>query len=209
MKILHLDSSMNGQQSVSRHVSQAIVEALIAKCSNEDHEVVYRDLDANRLQYLTIEEMSLIRNGVESTTPLSSVLLNKIAQIESVIEEFLSCDALVIGAPMYNHTIPATLHVWIDWICQPGKTFKYTQKGPQGLVSQKPIYVASSRGGFYSTPEMIKYDQQEVYLTSIFELLGLNQVIIFRAEGTGIPELKQQALINVEKDIQAHFYSAT
>ena len=86
------------------------------------------------------------------------------------------------------------LHAWIDLICQAGKPFRYPPQWPEGLIPAKPLYIASSRGGIYSTPETLPFDQQEVYLCSIFALVGLTDVAIFRAEGVGLPDRRDSAM---------------
>lgn len=203
MNILHLDSSMMSDSSVSSQISAAIVEHLMASLPHEQHQVVYRDLYANPPSLLTYEAMTAVRSGQEDV--LDTGTHQVVAEIQQAIDELFACDVLVIGAPMYNHTIPTVLHAWIDLICQAGKTFRYTPQGPEGLIPAKPLYIASSRGGVYSTPETLPFDQQEVYLCSIFALAGLTDVTIFRAEGVGLPERRNSAMQAVLLQIQDHF----
>ena len=112
MTILHIDSSINGENSASRTVSHSIVEQL--KSAQWGEEVVYRDLASNPLSHLTLDAFA----------------------DTSVLDEFLAADTIVIGAPMYNFTLPSQLKAWIDRILIAGKTFRYTADGPEGLAGR-------------------------------------------------------------------------
>lgn len=90
---------------------------------------------------------------------------------------------VVIGAPMYNFTIPSQLKTWIDTLLIPGRTFEYTERGPRGLTGGKRIIIASSRGGKYSSGEMAALDHQEAYLRNVFRFIGITGVEFVRAEG--------------------------
>ena len=123
MTILHLDSSITGEASVSRQLSAAIVDQLTAR--DPDAGVVRRDLVA---------------------TPLSHLTLGGSGDAD-VLDEFLAADTVVIGAPMYNFSVASQLMAWIDRIAVAGKTFRYTESGPEGLAGGKRVIVAISRGG--------------------------------------------------------------
>ncbi|NCT67224.1 MAG: FMN-dependent NADH-azoreductase [Rhodanobacteraceae bacterium] len=179
MKILHLDSSALGARSVSRELSQAIVAAW--RRLRPDATVSYRDLAANPLPHWTP-----VADAADPAARLAS----------EVLDEFLAADVVVIGAPMYNFSIPSTLKAWIDRIAVAGKTFRYTATGPEGLAGDKRVIVASARGGYYGagTPGAAA-DYQEAYLRQVFGFLGIDQVTFVRAEGVNIgPEQREQAL---------------
>src|SRR5688572_7084094 len=123
MTILHIDSSITGEGSVSRTISQAVVQRLVA--GDPGATVVRRDLAADPLPHLTLEAYG------DST----------------VLDEFLTTQTVVIGAPMYNFSLPSQLKAWLDRILVSGKTFRYTAEGPEGLAGGKRVIVALARGG--------------------------------------------------------------
>ena len=115
---------------------------------------------------------------------------------EALVSQFLAADVIVVGAPLYNFSIPSQLKAWIDRVAQVGRTFKYTEKGPQGLAGGKTVIVASSRGGVYSTSEGGRaMEHQESYLQTVFGFFGITDVRFVRAEGVAMGEAaKAQAL---------------
>jgi FMN-dependent NADH-azoreductase len=118
---------------------------------------------------------------------------------EEAIGDIQDADILVIGAPMYNFSIHSTLKAWIDHVVRSGITFRYAEKGPEGLVKKgKKVYVAVSTGGIYSEGPMKQADFIEPYLRFILGFIGLNDIEFVRAEGLAIPDLKDHA---VEKAI--------
>jgi FMN-dependent NADH-azoreductase len=177
MKLLHLDASALGANSVTRELSAAIVARW--KDAVPGVAVEYRDLDANPLPHLTGDVLS----GA-----------NAIAQAEGgrLLEQFLSSDVIVIGAPMYNFGIPSTLKAWIDRIAVAGKTFRYTETGPEGLAGGRKVIVASGRGGIHGNGPA---DFQENYLRQVFNFLGITDVKFVRAEGVAYsPQHRADAL---------------
>lgn len=177
MKLLHLDASALGANSVTRELSAAIVARW--KDAVPGLAVEYRDLDANPLPHLTGDVLS----GA-----------NAIAQAEGgrLLEQFLSSDVVVIGAPMYNFGIPSTLKAWIDRVAVAGKTFRYTETGPEGLAGGRKVIVASGRGGIYGNGPA---DFQENYLRQVFSFLGITDVEFVRAEGVAYsPQHRADAL---------------
>ena len=114
----------------------------------------------------------------------------------AALAEFLAADTIVIGCPMYNFAIPSQLKAWVDRVLVAGKTFRYTDKGPEGLAGGKRVIVAASRGGFYSegTPHAA-YEHQTSYLRVVFGFMGITNVEIIAAEGiaTG-PDQREKAL---------------
>jgi FMN-dependent NADH-azoreductase len=155
MKLLHLDSSVLGPLSVSRQVSAAIVERL--KKANPRLDVTYRDLTATPLAHLSGSHLA----AGQGATPDAS-LQDDIAAGQAVLEEFLAADIVVLGAPMYNFTIPSQLKAWIDRILVAGKTFKYSAAGVEGLAGNKRVIVAISRGGFYGAGTPFAVGERDV-----------------------------------------------
>jgi FMN-dependent NADH-azoreductase len=190
MKLLHIDSSVLGPNSVSRRVSAAIVDRL--QKATPDLNVTYRDLTATPLAHLSGSHLAAAQGAV----PEAVALQQDIAAGQTVLEEFLAADIVVIGAPMYNFTIPSQLKAWIDRILVSGKTFKYSAQGVQGLAGNKRVIIAISRGGFYGagTPSAAA-EHLETYLHSVFSFIGIANPEIIVAEGVQIgPEQREKAL---------------
>jgi FMN-dependent NADH-azoreductase len=183
MRLLHVDSSILGAQSVSRTLSAEIVEA--QRQLNPGLKVVYRDLAADALQHIT--GAHLVAAAKPGKAELPAPLQNDLAQGRAALEEFLAADIVVVGAPMYNFTVPSQLKAWIDRLAVAGKTFRYGTNGPEGLAGGKKLVVASSRGGVYgvSTPAAA-LDHQETYLRAVFQFLGIIDITFIRAEGVAI-----------------------
>ena len=171
MTILHIDSSISGENSASRAISSSIVDKL--KRGRPDRTVTYRDLAAEPIPHLTLDAFA----------------------DTSVLDEFLSSDTLVIGAPMYNFGIPSQLKAWIDRIAIAGKTFRYTENGPEGLAGGKRVIVALARGGFYGEGSpAADFEFVERYLRAAFNFLGIEPEFVL-AEGLAVsPEQRQQSI---------------
>ena len=199
MQLLHIDSAITGEQSVSRELTKRIVAAW--KAGHANTTVQYLDLAAQAPAHFTADAMGF-RTGQEAST---DVQRTENALSEAQVSQFLAADVIVIGAPLYNFTIPSQLKAWIDRVAQIGRTFKYTDKGPVGLAGGKTVIVASSRGGVYSTSEGGQaMEHQESYLKVVFGFFGITDVRFVRAEGVGMgPDAKALAFANADKDIAA------
>ena len=194
MKLLHLDSSVLGPHSVSRQVSAAIVERL--RKATPGLEVVYRDLTLTPLAHLTGFHLAAGQGAAAEPN-----LRDDIAAGQAVLDEFLAADIVVIGAPMYNFTIPSQLKAWIDRVLVAGKTFKYGSEGVQGLAGHKRIIVAISRGGFYGagTPAAVG-EHLETYLRWVFGFIGVTNLEFISADGIQVgPEHREKAVAGALK----------
>ncbi len=181
MKLLHVDSSILGQGSVSRTLSAEIAAA--QRALHPGLEVSYRDLAAAPIGHLNGAHLAAAQGAV----PADAVIEKEIALGAAMLDEFLASDIVVVGAPMYNFSVPSQLKAWIDRLAVAGKTFRYTPEGPQGLAGGKKVIVASARGGFYG-PETPRagLDHQESYLRAIFGFFGITDVSFVRAEGVAL-----------------------
>jgi FMN-dependent NADH-azoreductase len=194
MKLLHLDSSVLGPHSVSRQVSAAIVERL--RASSPGLEITYRDLTAAPLAHLSGSHLAA-GQGVTPATGLQA----DIDAGQTALAEFLESDIVVLGAPMYNFTIPSQLKAWIDRILVAGKTFKYGAQGVEGLAGNKRIIVAISRGGFYGpgTPAAVG-EHLETYLRWVFGFIGIQNPEFISADGIQVgPEHREKAVASALK----------
>lgn len=188
MNLLHIDSAITGAGSVSRRVSAALVAA--ARAADPALHVTYRDLDAEPVPHLDSGAVGKLRGGEDAAADDAGVALNR-----ALIEEFLAADIVVIGAPMYNFSVPSQLKAWIDRIAVPGRTFRYTESGPEGLAGGKKVFVASSRGGVYSDGPAAAADFQEPFLRQVLAFFGIDDVTFVRAEGVGLgPDSARAAL---------------
>jgi FMN-dependent NADH-azoreductase len=106
----------------------------------------------------------------------------------------MEADTIIISLPLFNFGIPSVLKTWLDHIVRAGVTFNYTADGPLGLVTGKKLYIALASGGVYSQGPMQAYDHAVPYLTSVLNFIGITDISVVRAEGTGIPALKDIAL---------------
>ncbi|MBH5386875.1 MULTISPECIES: FMN-dependent NADH-azoreductase [Bradyrhizobium] len=189
MKLLHIDSSVLGPHSVSRQVSAAIVDRL--RQATPSLEVVYRDLTQTPLAHLSGSHLAAAQGA-----PAPAELASDLAASAAVLDEFLSADVVVIGAPMYNFTIPSQLKAWIDRILVVGKTFKYGAAGPEGLAGGKRVIVAISRGGYYGAGSPVAaLEHLESYLRGVFGFIGIHNAEFIIADGIQVgPDHREKAL---------------
>jgi FMN-dependent NADH-azoreductase len=191
-KLLHIDSSILGSNSVSRQLTAQIVASW--RAAHPATEVSYLDLAVQTPGHFSADAMGF--RLPPNAAPLSEVQKRENALSEALVSQFLASDVLVIGAPLYNFSIPTQLKAWIDRIAQIGRTFTYTDKGPVGLAGGKTVIVASARGGIYSTSDAGNaMEHQESYLKTVFGFFGVTDVRFVRAEGLGMGEAAKAAAL--------------
>jgi FMN-dependent NADH-azoreductase len=197
MNILHLDSGLFAGQSVTRQLSAQLVERLQAQ--HAASQVVYRDLAASAPAHMDASLLMASGKPEAERTPQER---EQLALTQQILDELFAADVLVIGAPMYNFSLPSQLKAWIDRISQAGTTFRYTADGPEGLVKGKKAYVVSSRGGIYSEGPAAAMEHQESYLLTVLAFVGITDVQVIRAEGVNLgEEPKAKALQNAKAQI--------
>jgi FMN-dependent NADH-azoreductase len=199
MKLLHIDSSILGANSVSRALSAEIVER--QRALHPGLEVIYRDLAAadTRL-HLSGAHLAAFQGGtVEDAAPGADL-----AAGGAYLDELFAADIVVIGAPMYNFSIPSQLKAWIDRVVVADKTFRYTAGGPEGLLPKgKKIFIASARGSIYAA-EAAALEHHESYLKGVLSFIGLTDINVVRAEGLAVgPDVRQAALAKAREEIAA------
>lgn len=201
MKLLAIDASILGEHSVSRQLMSYFLDYWQRR---PESKVVYRDLERQPINHLSNE---LLNAQQKSAADLSKSLKKELALSETLIEEFLHADEIVIGAPMYNFTIATQLKAWIDRIIVAGRTFKYTEQGVVGLAAEKKIIIISTRGNHYTNnTSMQAMDHQENYLKTIFNFIGIKDITIIRAEGLHLgEEIKGKAIALAEQKIRELF----
>ena len=150
MKLLHIDSSILGSHSKSRQLTAAIVVKL--EQAHPQIEIVHRDLAATPPPHMTLASLPGDHPSSAFAGPLDDVAQRVRDESQRMLDEFMAADIVVLGAPMYNWSIPTQLKAWIDIIVVPGKTFRYGPRGPEeGLVGNKRDIVAITRGVFYAS----------------------------------------------------------
>jgi len=169
--ILQIDTSINGENSASLQLTTSVIGQI--KASRPDAKVVYLDLAANPLPHLTLDAFA----------------------DTSVLDQFLAADAIVIGAPMYNFTLPTQLKAWIDRIVIAGRTFQYGPNGPEGLAKGKRVIIALARGGFYGEGSPASaLEHLETYLRGVFNFIGIEPEFVV-AEGLAVsPEQRESSI---------------
>ena len=201
MRLLHVDSSILGAHSTSRELSAEIVAHWRQK--RPDTQVEHLDLAIDAPGHFGADALAI--KGMAQSEPTDAQRAEN-ALSEQLVSQFLAADVIVIGAPLYNFSIPTQLKAWIDRLAQPGRTFRYTDKGPEGLATGKTVIVASTRGGVYSTSEGGQaMEHQESYLKVVFGFFGITDVRFVRAEGVAMgPDAKAAALASANVEISTH-----
>jgi FMN-dependent NADH-azoreductase len=180
-KVLVLNSSVSGEASASRALVQTAVDAL----SRPGVAIIERDLGADPIPHLTLR-------GADPVTP-AQIAARSLQQ--ELIGELKDSDVIVIGAPMYNFAIPSGLKTWFDHVLRAGETFKYSEAGPEGLVTGKKAIVVLSRGGLYSEGPAAALDSQEPHLRTLLGFMGVTDVTFVRAEKLGFgPAAVEEAM---------------
>lgn len=200
MTILHIDSSILGGFSASRSISAQIVAR--QQALHPTSKVIYHDLAADGTSQLTGEHMAVFQGGPVGDPALGADL----ATGGAYIDDLFVADIIVIGAPMYNFTVPTQLKAWVDRVCIAGKTFQYGANGPEGLLPKgKRAFIASARGGVYSgNSPAAAMDHQEPYLRGVLGFMGITDVSVVRAEGLAMgDEAKAAALAKATIEIAA------
>ena len=194
--ILVLNSSVSGEASVSRLLVADAVTELTQR--DPSAKLVFRDLAANPIPHLTPQTVAGVR--AQATTPAEQAAR---ALSDELIAELRAADTIVIGAPMYNFSIPTTLRSWFDHVLRAGETFSYSEAGPKGLLPGKKVIVVESRGGLYSEGPGQAIDFQEPYLRQLLGFIGLADDLTFiRAEKIGYgPDARDQALADSRAEL--------
>lgn len=197
MKLLHVNSSILGQGSVSRNLTAEVVAKL--RVSHPEIEVAYRDLAADPVDHLTAAHLAALQGAM----PEDPMLARDITEGQKALDEFLAADIVVVGAPMYNFGIPSQLKAWIDRLAVAGKTFRYTEQGPEGLAGGKKVILVSSRGGVFSPGSPVAaLDHQETYLRALFGFLGVKDISFIRAEGVAMgSKAREDAVVSAMGEI--------
>jgi FMN-dependent NADH-azoreductase len=188
MNILHISSSARGATSYSNRVAAGVIAEL--KTREPGATVTTRDLARDPLPHIDDDFVAATKSPAGAQTDRQRAQL---ATSDALVDELLAADVVVIAAPMINFTIPSNLKTWIDYVARAGRTFSYSEKGPQGLVTGKQVILVAARGGVYSGNPAL--DFQVPYLKSVLGFLGMTDVEVIEVEGTAYgPEVAEKAV---------------
>ncbi|MGH8437730.1 MAG: FMN-dependent NADH-azoreductase [Pseudomonas sp.] len=202
MKLLHIDSSILGDNSASRQLSRSVVDAW--KAADPSLEVVYRDLAADAISHFSAA--TLVAAGTPEA--MRDAAQQHEAQLSSeTLQEFLAADAVVIAAPMYNFTVPTQLKAWIDRVAVAGQTFRYTEAGPEGLCGDKKVILVSTAGGLHAgQPTGAGHED---FLKVFLGFIGITDLEIVRAHGLAYgEEHRANALSAAQAQISNELFAA-
>jgi len=195
--ILVLNSSVLGDGPVSRLLVEEAVQQLSK--TNPGATVIRRDLGVTPIPHLTTANVAGIKMEPSTDAEFAARALS-----DELIAELRAADTVVIGAPMYNFSIPTGLRAWFNYVLRAGETFRHTEAGPQGLLTGKRVIVVEPRGGLYSEDPAQAIDFQEPYLRTLLGFIGLGDVTLIHAEKIGFgPEAHEAALASAEQALAA------
>lgn len=202
MKLLHIDSSILGDNSASRQLSREVVDAW--KAADPSVEVIYRDLAADAISHFSAATLVAAGTAEEAR---DAALAHEARLSAETLAEFLAADAVVIGAPMYNFTVPTQLKAWIDRVAVAGQTFRYTEAGPEGLCGDKKVVLVSTAGGLHQgQPSGVGHED---FLKVFLGFIGITDLEIVRAHGLAYgPEHRSKAIDAAQAQIANELFAA-
>jgi len=198
-KLLVIDSSPMGDNSVSKRLTTAFTKAWIK--ANPNGEVLKRDVAEMKLPHLDGERLGAFFTPADQRSEEQKTLA---ATSEELIAELKSVDAVVFGVPMHNFGIPSTLKTYIDHVARAGETFRYTEKGPVGLLEGKKAYLLAARGGDYSEGSpAAAMDFTLPYMKTVLGFIGITDVATVEANGLAMGEdLATKAVAGAELEVE-------
>jgi FMN-dependent NADH-azoreductase len=179
--VLHINSSVRNSGSLSRQLGAEFIAKW--KAANPADTIVERDLATNPVPHLTEQMMGAFFTPAEQRNAEQA---HTIKISDTLVDEVLAADVIVIGAPMYNFSVTSGLKAWVDHVARAGRTFKYGANGPEGMVAGKKVYVITASGGVYSEGPASSYDFLATYLRAVLGFLGMTDVTFIRAEGVAM-----------------------
>ncbi|EKG37957.1 MULTISPECIES: FMN-dependent NADH-azoreductase [Pseudomonas syringae group] len=202
MNLLHLDSSILGDHSASRQLTHEVVQAYLN--AHADSQVTYRDLASDALGHFSAASLAAAGTPVDVRDAAQQ---QEVAGNEATLQQFLDSDVLVIGAPMYNFTIPTQLKAWFDRILIAGRTFRYSEAGPEGLCGGKKVIIVSTSGGLHAgQPSGTGHEE---LLKTLFAFIGITDLQFVRAHGLAYgEEPRASAMSAAQQYIQNELFAA-
>lgn len=166
------------------------------RAANPQGQVVVRDIGREPVPHLTAERFQAFLAKPADRTPEQQAVAGF---SDTLIDELRQADVIVLGLPMYNFGVPSSLKAYFDHVARAGVTFRYTERGPQGLITGKKAYVFATRGGIYAgTPA----DSQTQYVRDFLAFIGIDDVEFVYAEGLSMGDAaKEKALTGAHRAI--------
>ena len=193
--VLSIKSSIFSGQGQSSQLTERFIQLLTAGAAEVN--VVERDLALNPVPHLDGQTVSAFM--ADSNASLNEQQKQGLELSNTLIDELKSADVLLLGVPMYNFGIPSTLKAWIDHVARAGITFRYTENGPEGLVSNiKKAYILAARGGVYQGTAQ---DSQTQYMKDVLAFLGINEVEFIYAEALNMGQ-QETAIADAHQKIE-------
>ena len=189
--VLIIESSARQQDSFSRQLTQQFIQQW--REAHPGDTITVRDLAVSPVPHL---DANLLGGWMKPEAQRSAEEQASLQRSNELTDELLAADVLVMAAPMYNFAIPSTLKAWLDHVLRAGVTFKYTESGPQGLLTGKKAYVLTARGGIYAGSTA---DHQEPYLRQVMAFVGIHDVTFIHAEGMNLGGDFQEKGLNQAK----------
>jgi FMN-dependent NADH-azoreductase len=187
--ILYISSSPRGSASYSNQIAESVIRDL--RSNDPDATLTVRDLAQGPLPHIDDDFVTVTRGADGPGTDKQRAIL---ARSDALIDELLAAGIVVIAAPMINFSVSSTLKSWVDYVARAGRTFRYGEAGPLGLVTGKRVIIVSASGGIYSG-ENAALDFQVPWLRNMLGFLGMTDVAVIRVEGTALgPQAAEQAV---------------
>lgn len=188
--ILFVTSSPRGEQSHSTRVASKLVDRLVG--ADPQAVVTRRDLHSDPLPHIGEAFAIGSRKPAEARTADEA---DVVAVSDATVDELLAADTIVIATGMINFGITSTLKAWVDNVLRAGRTFRYTDAGPEGLAKGKKAYLVIASGGVYSEGPAASFDHAEPYLRTVLGFIGITDVETIRIEGVALgPDVEQKAV---------------
>ncbi|MGB1238137.1 MAG: FMN-dependent NADH-azoreductase [Pseudomonadales bacterium] len=199
MNLLVINSSPSGETSATRAMNQIFSEQL--KAHTPALNIIERDLRETALAPPSEAVIGAFYTPPEARSEAQASL---VALSDTLIDELEAADVIAIGAPMHNFGVSSQLKCYIDHIARVGRTFQYTENGPQGLLENKKVFVFCSSGGDYSHSPMAALDQLTPYLKTVLGFIGISDVSFSYCAGITSPESQADALAQVKGELEQH-----
>jgi FMN-dependent NADH-azoreductase len=193
--LLKVQASLFGENGQSSQLANRFIERWRAK--HPDGRVVVRDLNANPLPHLTAERFQAFTTKPTDRTPEQQSI---VAESDALIAELSGAHTIVLAVPMYNFSVPSTVRAYFDHIARAGVTFRYTEKGPEGLIKGKKTFVFTTSGSAYADGA----ETQTPYLKQFLSFIGLDDITFIRAGGLALgEEARNRALTLAHASIES------
>ena len=200
LNVLLVSSSLFGEKGNSRELASAFADALQA--SGHEQQLTHHDLVERDLPHLGAAEMQAWMTPADER----SAEQRKLAELsDGFLAELRAADLLVIAAPLYNLGLPTQMKAWFDRVLRAGETFRYTEKGPVGLLEGKQALVLAARGGMYAGSDL---DSQTPHLKSMLGLMGITDQHFVYAEGLNMGDEQKVGALSEARTGIANYVDA-